>query len=352
MKTIEKNILCIIEFISMICLFTTNCKGEDNWDIVFPPHCGISRVFKGTISNNGEPEEGLFGYIDESGTAICDCSLSFATDFQEGLAVIVYNSDFSKEDTILALDWTTGYDARIIDTHGKEQYKDVYDYIERADDGSFLVAKDNGMSYSYGFLDSKGALLTPIVFSNAYSFSEGRAFVRNNETRELDIIDGSGYIIKSSVSEDGFSYDGRYYYSEGVAAIVCEGLWGYVDLNGEIVIKCQYDTAEHFKSGFAFVTIDGQGIIIDQSGTIILSSDDKRIIEGNCGNKSFLVKESDYFHVIDYKGEIIISNEFTGYTKLGDCFVLRGNDGTFLLKSNGDFFQLSDSIVRKINNIC
>lgn len=344
--------LGIIGLMSIICLFTMNCKGEEKWDIVFSPSCGISRVFKGTVSNNGEPEEGLFGYVDENGAAICDCSLSYATDFKDGLAVIVYDSDFSKEDTILVLDWTTGYDAKIIDTQGKEQYKNIYDYIERADDGSFLVAEDNGLSCSYGFLNSNGDLLAPTVFSDAYCFSEGRAFVRNNETGKLDIIDDSGSIVKSSVSEDSFSYDGRFVYSEGLAAIVCEGLWGYVNKYGETVIKCQYETAANFKSGFAFVTIDGQGKIIDQSGTIILSSDEMQIIEGNCGNGYFLVKRGDYFHVIDYNGQIIISNAFIGYTKMGDYFVLRGKDCTFLLKSNGELLQLSDSIVRKINSVC
>jgi len=34
------------------------------------------------------------------------------------------------------------------------------------------------------------------------------------------------------------------------------GKWGYINTNGEVVIKCQFENAGHFSEGLAAVCID------------------------------------------------------------------------------------------------
>lgn len=56
---------------------------------------------------------------------------------------------------------------------------------------------------------------------------------------------------------------------DGLALVNIEGLWGYVDLEGKIVIKCEYDNADPFskeKKGRARVTKGLESYLIDKNG--------------------------------------------------------------------------------------
>ena len=56
---------------------------------------------------------------------------------------------------------------------------------------------------------------------------------------------------------------------DGLALVNIEGLWGYVDLEGKIVIKCEYDNADPFskdKKGRARVTKGLENYLIDKNG--------------------------------------------------------------------------------------
>ena len=49
-----------------------------------------------------------------------------------------------------------------------------------------------------------------------------------------------------------------------------KGKVGFADTNGNVVIKCQYESAQQFSNGFAIVTKSNKQGIIDATGKVVL----------------------------------------------------------------------------------
>ncbi|MBL0161173.1 MAG: WG repeat-containing protein [Bryobacterales bacterium] len=66
-------------------------------------------------------------------------------------------------------------------------------------------------------------------------------------------------------------YDLTFHFSEGVAAVMVGGKWGYIDTTGRMVIQpMPLMRAEDFHHGLAFVsTKDGKYGYIDKSGKYV-----------------------------------------------------------------------------------
>ncbi len=105
-----------------------------------------------------------------------------------------------------------------------------------------------------GYIDGNGKFVIepqfeesrPYFANSCYDFSEGRATVEVNEKCRL--IDKSGKVIVER--EHGFIGP----FSEHLAVfIVDRKLKGYLDLDGNVVIKPQFDKAESFSEGLAAV---------------------------------------------------------------------------------------------------
>jgi hypothetical protein len=60
-------------------------------------------------------------------------------------------------------------------------------------------------------------------------------------------------------------------FSEGLAAVLVSGGFGYIDARGEIVIPPRFEFAGPFRLGLAEVRVDGKAGVIDRVGQMILS---------------------------------------------------------------------------------
>ena len=67
-------------------------------------------------------------------------------------------------------------------------------------------------------------------------------------------------------------------FSEGLAAVRIDGLYGYVDPTGKIVVAPRFRAAGSFSDGYAEVRLDGASGIIDRSGRLIVPARFSRII--------------------------------------------------------------------------
>ncbi len=105
---------------------------------------------------------------------------------------------------------------------------------------------------------------------------------------------------------DSYSYDRKF--SEGFGFIFKNGLWGYINEEGDVVIEPQYITASPFSDGLAKV-MDKKGIVkfIDKENKTIISPGYKLIgnfSEGLCAvNKESWGQTCGY---IDKKGSVVI----------------------------------------------
>ncbi len=164
-----------------------------------------------------------------------------------------------------------------------------------------LLAYKNGDRY--GYIDVNGNVVLPFTWKFASFFSEGLAFVRD-ENNKLAFIDENGSIVISCEQWDvvqdfheglalvrdvsqkwGFidkagnnvipcQWKFAYDFSEDYAAVQNENdLWGYINRQGEIVIPCKYKEVHSFQNGFATVQLsEDNWTFIDKGGNLFYSN--------------------------------------------------------------------------------
>ena len=111
-------------------------------------------------------------------------------------------------------------------------------------------------------------------------------------------------------------YDKLGSFSEGYAAVLKEGKWGYINIKGEEVISCQYSnpyeeyTSGAFHEGLAAVQKDGKWGYINTKGEEVIPIN-LDVQYANCFSDGLAVIINDYnnFSVIDTKGNIVFKGK-------------------------------------------
>lgn len=78
--------------------------------------------------------------------------------------------------------------------------------------------------------------------------------------KKYGYLDIDGSLIVPIIYEDAENF------SQGLAAVKKHGKWGYVDEKGEEVIDFKFDDASDFEEGSALVTVKGRSYYIDKKG--------------------------------------------------------------------------------------
>lgn len=137
-------------------------------------------------------------------------------------------------------------------------------YIQTTYAGDYpILATDSDCQN--GFIDTCGQWIVPPAFYYAEPFSEGVALVQTEDS--LGYINPQGeYVLKYTYDELTTAVS----FSEGVAAVEYKtGLWGYIDVHGERIINDYYADANSFSCGFARVS-DGAGYyFVDHHGNTL-----------------------------------------------------------------------------------
>lgn len=187
---------------------------------------------------------------------------------KEGLTRVVPNEGYDNigilnNERIVA---STGNKYGYLDETGAEitefQWENVTAYNKSA------MAKKNG---KWAIIGSKGKEKTEYIFDDVLMDQYG---VACNQERFF-VKDGAKYIMidtKGKTVSDETYDNAKIFNSDGYAAICQNGKWGYVDPNGEIKIKCQYDDAKSFSNGYAAVCIDNMWGYIDMDNNMIIAA--------------------------------------------------------------------------------
>lgn len=232
----------------------------------------IAETIKG-CSNIGDFHEGRawfcknekFGFVDKMGNMIVPAKYDDVADFKEGRAWVANRGEDDQ--------YRCGY----IDLEGKEVIPIKYKVssVEGANKISFSeglaavpMRTDNYDSPIYGYIDKMGNEVIPAKFSIAGDFKNGIASVdldkyidktgkllSNNDLRTHDEI-----VIFSQDEKMGLKhlngkivvpckYDIVQNFSEGMAAVCEETLWGYVDSLGNNIIPCLYRSVNYYDNG-------------------------------------------------------------------------------------------------------
>lgn len=187
-----------------------------------------------------------WGFINENGDIIIEPKFDEARDFSNGFAVVV--SDFKQS--------YINSDGKIV---AKAEADSVYDFFE------------NGLAAVGGkFIDKNGKIAIKRSFANNGGFSEGLAPVMEENGNWGYINEKGNFIIKPK-----FRY--AYEFSNGLPAVQMENMkYGLIDKRGNFVVKPKFDYIENFGEN---------GLAIYGTGEIVF---------GECiGDKGFINKNGE-----------------------------------------------------------
>jgi hypothetical protein len=210
-----------------------------------------------------QAENGLFGYMDNSGKIVISPQFEFARPFVNDSAVIYQNKK-----------------AGLINKTGKVVIPPIYVDLLLSKEGLITAVSDQPCDvemsgcFKHGFIDLNGNTIIPPKYSieegmdywsEEPKFSEGLAkvlLVNSDYSREYLYIDKQGNEVLKP------QYEGMGDFKEGLAVVVKNEKFGFINKQGELVVPLEYESASDFSEGLALVKKGGKYGYIDKSGNV------------------------------------------------------------------------------------
>lgn len=152
----------------------------------------------------------------------------------------------------------------IIDKRGQKIAEVPYSAFDFS--GGRAMISTVGANNRYGFINTAGEVIIPVIYAAASSFSNGRARVKDDKGKS-GFVDQNGQMVIPAV----YSEVGPFY--EGLAAVRTDDGWAYINPAGEIVISpiAHWKKVPHFSCGRApFQADDNKWGYIDLKGAKVI----------------------------------------------------------------------------------
>lgn len=139
----------------------------------------------------------------------------------------------------------------------------ISDIWVKSSDANLLSYKDGEY---FGYIDREGHIIIPNHFYFAHDFSEGLAFVKD-ENGQMGFINEEGEWVFA-----WGEWIGAGDFHEGLSYVVNnDEKWGYIDKTGNVVIPCQWKCADDFSEGYAVVQDEtGKYGYINKQGELVI----------------------------------------------------------------------------------
>ena len=246
---------------------------------------GFARVKKngkfGLVNNNGEEvvpciyrnvgnfseglamvDNGKYGFVNSSGELVIPCIYDIVKNFSEGLACV---TKYDERGLLY------GIKEYFINKKGEEviPHRDGLSYssINGFSDGLIIVRKKGEKATDdpkYGYMNTKGELVSPCIYDSAEEFSYGLAKVK--KAGKWGYINTNGEEVTPFI----YDYESAKDFSDGLAAVSKVGKWGYINTKGEEIIPCVYGGAGSFSDGLAAVSKAGKWGYINTKGEEVI----------------------------------------------------------------------------------
>lgn len=243
-NTLMKKFLALLFFALPIHALAFNC-----YDIPLPDNVQLSELETCDIQNglavisDGNDK---YGYVNKKGKIVITPKFDKAWQFQDGLALVQWGKKW-------------GY----IDLTGNFAIKPIYDEAWGFSDGLAKVQKNGKV----GFINTKGKVVIPIKYDNSYHwFDDGLTAVSNKG--KWGIINTKGKFITALEYDYATSPSGERIL---VGKRQKDGtlLYGFLTMAGKVAITPQYEEAEEFSQGTAWVVKGGDGFFINKQGKMV-----------------------------------------------------------------------------------
>jgi len=186
---------------------------------------------------------GKYGFVDINDKEIIPLTYENACSFDGGL-------------THVRKDGKVGF----IDKKGQTVIPFEYNSA-RCFNGEFASVENSDRKNA--FINKKGELITPFSYRTIYIHNNGLAVVVN-EFKDNSIIDIAKNKVIISAKKLFYFESG---FSECLLAVNYDAnKWGYINENGEIVIKYKFDHAYPFENGKAKVKLGKKEFYINETG--------------------------------------------------------------------------------------
>lgn len=289
---------------------------EPQWDDAGGFHEGLAWVRSGD----------KYGFIDQSGNLVIDLAFDDVNSFYEGLAAVKQGNQY-------------GY----IDRNGQVVIPFEWNSASNFNGGLAPVRKYD----LYGYIDTNGELVIQPQWESASPFCDGRARV-TDEYYTSSFIDQQGQIVMPSVS--------YYNFSEGLIQFNDKnnGLIGFMNTDGEIVIEAQFAVASSFSNGMSYVSIREDDSyfaplvngIINTQGEYIIEPRWESVLPYREGVARISVKNDDgieLYGFIDTNGNIVVPPVYLAASEFSDGYAAvwakdNGIVTPFLIDLNGNIY--------------
>lgn len=172
--------------------------------------------------------------------------------------------------------------------------------------------------FGFGYADTSGLMIIPPQFQSAAVFSESRGrvsnFVYDEDPNKSDVkytfIDPTG----KPVGE--YKYDNARDFHESRAAVCLESSrsrkWGFVDLQMNEVVVCQYIEVRDYRNGYAAVRDSSGWFFIDKNGIPLMNERYRHIHDFETGTAVVTEgkKTERKMGIINTKGILIVPVEY------------------------------------------
>ena len=258
----------------------------------------LCRVSQWVQDETGEGQVRMYGYIDKTGEVVLPLKYRLANNFGCGVAVVA-----ETQDELILID-KTGAKVAAMEIENPGEYfnwgsltalygedlcvlknyeKDVLHVFDKQgklvftlegsaasvknvyQEGMFAIRDKAGR---VGYANKQGELVIDFYYMAKgmdSDFSEGLACVGDEikGVMKYGYIDAQGNEVIKPRFEDARAF------SCGLAAVKENGKWGFIDHEGNYVIEAQYNLVRGFESGVAIVDKGQDWYIIDTAGNII-----------------------------------------------------------------------------------
>ena len=225
-----------------------------------------------------------YGFMNREGQLMIDPDYSYASNFSNGLAVVVCDDKF-------------GY----IDKSGVIVIDCVFDEAQDFNQGTAIVEKDG----YFGMIGTTGDFILKPEFLDVGAIREGLFYAENKKGFKYYAPDGSVAISSQ--------YDQAFTFESGLAKVKLEGVVGFVNKDGSFLVQSNKGDLRRFKDTLFVLKLRDSSTFIGPSGMIGDQYFDRIGVLKE--NRAIVSKDGKYGYV-NREAKIVIDlkrNEFSNY---------------------------------------
>lgn len=322
-------------------------------------------IEKGRLGIEASDDSILSGYIDTTGKLILKFHWDQALDFEGNFARARWGNKWG-----------------LINQKGEWVLKPSFDDIGDLHEGKRKFLLNN----QWGFIDSIGKIIQPAQYTEAGFYSDNLAPIRFG--RHSSFVDEFGNIKWNISLQDARPFNNGIAwikinnqwktlntlgqigkgswttiqdFSEDLAAVSKDSLWGYIDTKENIVLKIQYQDVRSFQQSRAAVKQGEKWGFMDRNGrwSIEPKYDELGDFYENCA----WFRKGNFIGLLDISGKEILSAQYDGIDNRKNGFVKTWkylNDSTLEWKilnrnlktiAKGVLYQANETLVDTLEQI-